>query len=373
MKKQSLHYYALDWDDNILFMPTLVYMEEKVGDNWIPRSLNSKEYASIRKNKGNWRPVNNNPQEAFIEFEEFSPRGTNAFLEDVIYAIENKMFGPSWSDFIECLVSGSIFAIITARGHKEESILKAIKWIIDFYLSDKQKYEMYNNLLKFAYLFKQGDYPKFFSGKLSENELVDKYLKRCHLRAVSSSEWRDSPLSIEERKIEALRDFKAKVNEFGKRLNVDVSIGFSDDDEHNIEAMKKFFNNVSKEKFPHIMRYVIKKTTNPDDVERMIKVVETSHQTPGLESSVMSFTSFNNMTNRLYPSGKYNRQDDFYNQHRREVEFLIKNAEDTIDVPEDKDLSDKEGKENKKKLSTRTKKRLKTISKKNTKSTKDLN
>ncbi len=31
-----LLYYAFDWDDNILSMPTVIHLEKKDGDSWIP-------------------------------------------------------------------------------------------------------------------------------------------------------------------------------------------------------------------------------------------------------------------------------------------------------------------------------------------------
>jgi hypothetical protein len=34
-----LLYYAFDWDDNILVMPTKIHMEKRVGDRWIPTTV----------------------------------------------------------------------------------------------------------------------------------------------------------------------------------------------------------------------------------------------------------------------------------------------------------------------------------------------
>lgn len=60
-------------------------------------------------------------------------------------------------------------------------------------------------------------------------------------------------------------------------------------------------------------------------------------QTRGLESSVMPHTQFNNMTNRLYPQGQLNRQDDYHNKLRRETDFILKNSKEILkDVPKKK-------------------------------------
>ena len=44
------------------------------------------------------------------------------------------------------LINGSLFAIITARGHEKNTIRKTIEWIIDNVLVDSEKITMYNNL-----------------------------------------------------------------------------------------------------------------------------------------------------------------------------------------------------------------------------------
>jgi hypothetical protein len=60
--------------------------------------------------------------------------------------------------------------------------------------------------------------------------------------------------------------------------------------------------------------------------------------TIGLESSIMAHTQFNNMTNRLYPKGVENRQDDYHNKFNRETEFIVKNSKDIIDDKNTKNL-----------------------------------
>ena len=43
----------------------------------------------------------------------FGVEGDKKFIVDSLLAEP----GPSWNDFVECINGGSIFAIITARGH----------------------------------------------------------------------------------------------------------------------------------------------------------------------------------------------------------------------------------------------------------------
>ena len=117
----ELHYYALDWDDNILHMPTKILMDKKVGTEWQPVSVSTAQFAEVRNDKDNYRLRNDNPTEAFSEFRDTGLRGNEAFLQDVKIAVSKKAYAPSWEAFIKCLSEGALFAIITARGHEPES------------------------------------------------------------------------------------------------------------------------------------------------------------------------------------------------------------------------------------------------------------
>src|ERR1035437_2422076 len=116
--RRSLAYAAYDWDDNLLHMGTKIHMEKKDGDSWIPVDLSTEEFAKARGDKENYRYAS----DAFAEFGDSGKRGSNAFLEDVKQAISKGRFAPSWSKFKQTLIDGSIFAIITARGHEPETI-----------------------------------------------------------------------------------------------------------------------------------------------------------------------------------------------------------------------------------------------------------
>jgi len=152
-----LLYYAFDWDDNILRMPTMIRLEKRVGDEWIPTDVSTAEFAEVRSDKDNYRFLNQSPDEAFSNFRDTGPSGPGIFLEDTKKAISSSRFAPAWNDFIECLSNGSLFAIITARGHESESMRKGVEWIIDNVLTEEQLYQMYNNLLKFAYFYNISD------------------------------------------------------------------------------------------------------------------------------------------------------------------------------------------------------------------------
>jgi hypothetical protein len=332
INKYFLKFYAFDWDDNILYMPTKIHMDKLIDGEWVPTDVSTAEFADVRNDKENWRILNNDPDEAFSEFRDFGPRGENAFLDDAKSAISSNKLGPAWDDFIECLSNGSLFAIITARGHEADAMRKGIEWIIDNVLSSDQLYEMYNNLLKFAYLFKSDvEFDRMLKGNPSNNDLVKLYLDNCEFVGVSAPSRGGSPSNPEKSKEEALMDFKRKIDKFSSQIGIKAKIGFSDDDIKNVKHIEDLIDNLNHEQFPNIIHYVVKGTKDPSMITKKVKTLtETSHQTPGLESSVMAFTQFNNMTNRLYPKGMDGRQDDYLNEFRRKTEFIAKNSKEIL-------------------------------------------
>jgi hypothetical protein len=325
-----LLFYSFDWDDNILNMPTKIRLEKKVGDNWVPTDVSTAEFAEVRGDKENWRLLNGNPNEAFANFRDNGPSGGDIFVEDVKKAVSARKFAPAWDDFIECLKNGSLFSIITARGHESETMRRGVEWIIDNVLSESELYEMYNNLLKFSYYYDiSTDKERILRGTPSENELVKIYLNNCDFVGVSAPSRGGAPDNPEKAKEEALLAFKSKVDRFAGQLGMKAMIGFSDDDLGNVKHIEDLADNLNHEEFPNIIKFVVKGTKDPLNVTKKVTHMnETSHQTPGLENSILTLTQFGNMTSRLNPSGPVGRQDDFYNKFIKEVEYLAKNSSD---------------------------------------------
>ncbi len=330
-----LLYYAFDWDDNILNMPTKIRMEKKVGEEWIPTDVSTAEFAEVRGDSENWRLLNQNPDEAFANFRDTGPKGGDIFLQDTIAAISANRFAPAWDDFIECLSNGSIFAIITARGHEPESMRKGIEWIIDNVLTEEQIYQMYNQLLKYEYFHNiSTESERVLRGIPSQNELIKSYLDNCEYVGVSAPSRGGSPANPEKAKEDALLAFKSKVDRFAGQLGMKAMIGFSDDDLGNVSHIEDLADRLNHEQFPNIIKFIIKGTKDPENITKKVRefgeISETSHQTPGLENSVLTMTQFGNQASRLNPQGPINRQDDFYNQFIRQVKYLAKNSKDTF-------------------------------------------
>lgn len=292
-RDEYLNYYAFDWDDNILNMPTVIHMDKLVDGDWIPIDISTSDFERIRGDRENWRIRDNNPDIAFSEFRDFGPRGDKAFIEDVQRSISDGRFGPSWDDFIECLKYGALFAIITARGHEPESIREGVEWIIDNVLSENELYEMYNNLRKFAYFYADDShYDRILKGVPTENKLIKTYLDRCEFIGVSAPSRGASPGGPEKAKENALLAFKSRINKFAQRIDRRARIGFSDDDLKNVEQIEKLADTLHSEQFPHIEEFIVKGTKDPKNITKKIRNFSDFPGRSELGSTVMKFESF---------------------------------------------------------------------------------
>lgn len=333
-EKNVLLFYSLDWDDNILNMPTVIHMENLVNGNWVPKDVSTAEFAEVRSDSDNWRILHNDGEQAFCEFRDAGPRGETAFLQDVKVAISMGSLGPAWDDFIECLKNGSIFGIITARGHESPAMRLAIEWIIDNELSESDLYEMYNNLRKFVYLYNTDiTHDRIMRGSPSKNPLVSAYLDKCDFVGVSSPSRAGSASNPEKAKEVALMEFSAKINRLARSIGMSAKIGFSDDDLKNVKHIEDLIDNLHSEEFSHIIHFVVKGTKDPKAITKKIRTFarNESNSAPGLESSVMPFANFNNLaiesdkqTDGLMHGGSESRQDAYGNRLKKQVKMLTK-------------------------------------------------
>lgn len=279
-----LHYYAFDWDDNLLFMPSKLYV---INDKGEEVEVETHEFAKYRSviGKEDFK-FKGHTIIGYIQKEDGSGidydsslrnfrdhRDPYIFKKDTKLAIDSGDFGPSWPDFIECLISGSLFAIITARGHESPSIRKSVEYIIDDYLTQEQKDEMYNNILKYSYLFNRNiDYNRFYKGKLSSNPLIKDYLDMCEFIGVSAPSRIDhtNAMNPEKAKLKALLDFASKINKNAGNIGMKARIGFSDDDNQTVKIIEDLFDEIDNEEFPHIIQWIVKNTNDPNKVTKKV-------------------------------------------------------------------------------------------------------
>jgi len=266
-----LRYYMFDWDDNILHMPTRIHLEKKTLNGWEPCSVTTSMFAKVRRDTAHYRPRNNDWDQAFEEFYDTSARGENAFLEDTRHALQPIIDGrekgaPSFTRFKKALMEGGLFAIITARSHAASSIRRGVEYFIQHALSPEEREIMVKNLRGFIKLFGED------GTLLTDAEVVSRYLDLNRYRGVTSPEFQQlmgratvGSESPEEAKQFAIQDFVRHVIHLIRARGVDASIsmGFSDDDPHNVQAALTYLDQELAAEFPDV-KFVVYDTSDPE-------------------------------------------------------------------------------------------------------------
>ena len=238
-----MKYYAFDWDDNLMYMPTKIYLKDEDGKRV---GMSTEDFAEYRTEIGK-EPFEYEGHTivGFDDdaFEDFRVPGDQAFIKDAMRAET----GPAWSDFVEAVNNGSIFAIITARGHTPSVLKNAIYNLIKKNKHGLSEKELVKNLKKYRDLADEDE--------LSDDEMVRTYLDMNKYHPVSFGE--GSAANPEELKVKAMSDFMSYVQRLSNHLQEKAFmknkisnyfvpyIGFSDDDLRNVQAMKKHFDDKS--------------------------------------------------------------------------------------------------------------------------------
>jgi len=244
----DLKYYAFDWDDNILNMPTQIMV---LTDDGKEVGMSTEDFAEYRGVLGK-EPFMYNGDNivgyAEDPYRNFTVKGDSQFIVDAMVADE----GPSWSDFVEAVNGGSIFSIITARGHTPSVLRDAVYNMIMTNHKGISKDTLISNLKKYRDFTGEDD--------MTDDDMIEMYLNLLKFHPVTYGE--GSAANPEEGKIKALRDFISYVKEMSSKLNQraffknDIKnnfvpmIGFSDDDPGNIDSIKDFLDKEYKDDKP---------------------------------------------------------------------------------------------------------------------------
>ncbi len=235
-----MKYYAFDWDDNLMYMPTKIYLKDNEGRSV---GMSTEDFAEYRTEIGNEDfEYEGHTIVGFDEnpFRDFRVTGDKKFLEDAMKAPT----GPAWPDFIEAINNGSIFSIVTARGHTPSILKQGVYNLIKKNMHGLNSNQLAKNLLKYRNLADED--------KLTKDQLIRAYLDMCRFYPVSFGE--GSATNPEQAKIDAMEEFVDYVKLTSKNLQSKAMmknkinnyftpfIGFSDDDVRNVESMKKHFD-----------------------------------------------------------------------------------------------------------------------------------
>ncbi len=282
-RRVDLRYYMFDWDDNILHMPTRIHLERKTARGWKAYDVSTAEFARIRRDTVNYRPRGGDWDKAFIDFYDIGRRGARAFIGDTKIALApvirgHKKGAPSFEKFRTALIEGRLFAIITARSHSAASIRKGVEYFVAKVLTADEKKRMIANLRGFIDYF-GGD------GSLTDRQVVAAYLGLNRYHGVSSPEFKkrmghgaSGSESPERAKQVAIHDFVEHALSLvrGRKLGGSISIGFSDDDSHNVRSVEAFLRKELSHRYRGI-KFVVYDTSDRRRSRTRKTVIKRSH------------------------------------------------------------------------------------------------
>ena len=262
---RDFKFYIFDWDDNILKMPTSIYLEKLMPDGtWAPHKVSTSVYSLVRQDTEHYRFANNSRNEAFKEFQDSRPPDVNTFLRDTRAAIRRVVSGeeqpcPSYSTVRKTLGEGRLFAIVTARGHSAETLRHGVEIFIEEALTAEERETMMANLRGYRRCY---DGIEEFG---TDAEELDYYLSLNRYHAVTSpgfNEWLEKKtnqkIHPEQRKQFAIGDFVEHVIRIVGHSVANggswkpISVGFSDDDPGNIALVQKYILDALAKRFPDV-------------------------------------------------------------------------------------------------------------------------
>jgi len=232
-------YYAFDWDDNIVSMPTKILLKDEEGDTV---GMSTEDFATYREEIGK-EPFefDGHTIVGFAEdaYKWFGVKGDKQFIVDAMTAKP----AAAWTDFVEAINNGSILSIVTARGHTPSVLKEGVYNYIVSNTNGIDSNELVRNLEKYRDLADEEN--------VSKREMIREYLDLCRFYPVTYGE--GSATNPEQGKIKALNEFVKYVKEMSDYIQKKAylknkisnyfvpKIGFSDDDLKNVEVVKKHF------------------------------------------------------------------------------------------------------------------------------------
>jgi hypothetical protein len=232
-----MKYYAFDWDDNILYMPTKIIL---VGEDGNKIGMNTKDYVKYKDKIGK-EPFeyNDNTVEDYADnaFKYFGENADTQFVIDSLVAEP----GPAWSDFVEAVNNGCIFSIITGRGHSPEALKEACYNMIISNKNGLNRDELIKNLEKF----------RDFGLDSNKKKIILDYLDLCKFYPVTYKN--KSRLEIPRLKSIALKKFIYYIKDYSNKIkqksylknklsnSFNIKLEYSDNDVKNIKELKSKF------------------------------------------------------------------------------------------------------------------------------------
>jgi hypothetical protein len=269
-------YYALDWDDNIMRMPTKIFLLDDKGRQV---GMSTDDFAIYRDKVGKipfdyeGHKIVGFSDNALVDF---GTKGDEKFLRDIE---EAPLVRVGWERLRNSINNGVIFAIITARGHSPNTLKKAISKLINMERSGINKSMLLKSLREFRKIMGLKE--------MSDSELIRDYLNRCVFVPVSYGT--SDAISPEKKKNYANHKFHDYITNLSLRLQkkmnyvnlvknsgplesgllfIKPEVHFLDDDEKNALASKKY----AKEKGIDTLRTFLTKSGEEEEIHENILI-----------------------------------------------------------------------------------------------------
>ncbi len=127
--------YLFDIDDNLLFLPTSIYLWN--AEKQVEKPVSSGAFAAIQNalgRPGQWQAWAVGPR-TFRDFrdDDSKPHEQQQFIVDLVAAIDGpgRWQGPSWSLLVHAAANQRPTAMVTARGHAPETIRAGLQVLIN--------------------------------------------------------------------------------------------------------------------------------------------------------------------------------------------------------------------------------------------------
>eukprot|EP00929_Paragymnodinium_shiwhaense_P102535 TRINITY_DN6572_c0_g1_i1.p1 TRINITY_DN6572_c0_g1~~TRINITY_DN6572_c0_g1_i1.p1 ORF type:complete len:322 (-),score=41.15 TRINITY_DN6572_c0_g1_i1:212-1060(-) len=237
-----LQYCLFDWDDNVVHMPTKIWMESVSDGQSV--GLSTREYAKRRSDPGL-----RHAETAFREFRD----ETGDFEKDLRHAMSGDGWkAPAFNAFKQTVMEGRLFAIITARGHSEQTLRRSVDGFIHTILSETEKQTMKRSLQRFN---------DRASEQVKDADLMGRYLDLCSFFGVTNPDFieRSGTPHVEEGKKHGIRTFVERMMEMSREVFsnkgtdvASISFGMSDDDRKNVDAVDNFMRDEMSVAYPGV-------------------------------------------------------------------------------------------------------------------------
>jgi hypothetical protein len=131
----SRSFYFFDIDDNLLFLPTQLYLWN--AERQSEMAISSGEFAAIQNDlgvRGKWQPWAIRRDETYRDFRDRPDVSENEqpFIRDLLAAIagDKPWQGPSWPLLVHAAAQGRSIAMVTARGHEPKTIEAGLRALV---------------------------------------------------------------------------------------------------------------------------------------------------------------------------------------------------------------------------------------------------